>query len=39
VNLVDTETGKKKQLAYYSVKVENEEYVVCSTRHNSMGTF
>ncbi len=39
VNLVDTETGKKKQLVYYSVKVENEEYVVCSTRHNSMGTF
>ena len=35
VDLVDTETGKKKQLGSYSVRVENEEYVVCSDRHNS----
>ncbi len=37
VNLVDTETGKKQLLGSYSVRVENDEYVVCSARHNSMG--
>ncbi|CDG65645.1 MAG: hypothetical protein PWQ15_1411 [Methanobacterium sp.] len=31
VNLVDTETGHKKQMAKYSVKVENDDYVVYST--------
>lgn len=36
INLIETETGNKRQLAYYSIKVENEEYVVCSYKHGSL---
>lgn len=34
VNLISTETGDKKRIANYSVKVENEEYLICSYKHN-----
>lgn len=36
VNLINTETGLKKELANYSVKVEDEEYMICSYKHNSV---
>lgn len=36
VNLINTETGYKRELANYSVKVEKEEYVICSYKHNSL---
>lgn len=36
VNLINTETGDKKQLANYSVRVEAEEYMICSYKHNSL---
>ncbi|MDI6724613.1 MAG: metallophosphoesterase [Methanobacterium sp.] len=36
VNLIRTETGDKRELANYSVKVEKEEYVICSYKHNSL---
>ena len=36
VNLINTETGDKRQLANYSVRVEAEEYMICSYKHNSL---
>lgn len=36
VNLINTETGDKRQLANYSVRVEEEEYMICSYKHNSL---
>jgi len=36
VKLINTETGHKRQLANYSVKLEGEEYVICSYKHNSV---
>ncbi len=36
VNLINTETGHLKELANYSVKVEGEEYMICSYKHNSL---
>lgn len=38
VNLINTETGYKRELANYSVKVEKEEYVICSYKHNSLNS-
>lgn len=35
VNLVNTSTGYKKELAEYTVKVEGDEYMICSYTHNS----
>lgn len=33
VNLINTETGKKREMANYSVRLEQEEYVISSYRH------
>lgn len=33
VNLINTETGAKSEMANYSVKVEEKEYVICSYNH------
>ena len=35
VNLINTETGYKKDLAKYSVEVDGNEYNICSYNHNS----
>ncbi len=36
VNLINTESGNKRELANYSVRVEEEEYMICSYKHNSV---
>ena len=36
VNLINTETGYKKELANYSVEVNGNEYSICSYNHNSL---
>jgi hypothetical protein len=36
VNLINTETGYKKEIAHYSVKVEGDEFNICSYKHNSL---
>jgi 3',5'-cyclic AMP phosphodiesterase CpdA len=33
VNLINTETGAKREMANYSVRLEQEEYVICSYKH------
>lgn len=33
VNLINTENGDKREMANYSVRLEQEEYVICSYRH------
>ena len=33
VNLINTETGSKREMANYSVRVEGEEYIICSYKH------
>lgn len=38
IDLIDTETGKSKLMANYTVKVENEEYVVCAQKHKGDAT-
>lgn len=35
-NLINTKTGYKRELARYSVKVEGEEYNICSYKHNTL---
>ncbi|HMK54570.1 MAG TPA: metallophosphoesterase [Methanobacteriaceae archaeon] len=35
VNLINSQSGYKKEMANYSVKVEGTEYLICSYRHNS----
>lgn len=34
VNIINTESGNKRELARYSVKVEGDEYNICSHKHN-----
>lgn len=34
VNMINTETGYKRELARYSVQVEGDEYNICSHKHN-----
>jgi len=36
VNLINTKTGYKREIARYSVQVEGEEYNICSYKHNSL---
>ncbi len=36
VNLINTETGYKKELANYSVEVDGNEYSICSYNHNAL---
>lgn len=36
VNLVNTETGKKKEMAHYSVDVEDDEFTIHSYNHNTL---
>lgn len=36
VNLINTETGYKKELAKYSVDLDGNEYCVCSYQSNSI---
>lgn len=36
VNLINTETGYKRELASYSVQIEGQEYNICSYNHNSL---
>ena len=36
VNLINTETGYKKELANYSVEVDGNEYSICSYNHNTL---
>jgi len=33
VNLINTENGAKREMANYSVRVEQEEYVICAYKH------
>jgi 3',5'-cyclic AMP phosphodiesterase CpdA len=35
VNLINSQTGYKKEMANYSVKVDGSEYLICSYCHNS----
>jgi hypothetical protein len=34
VNLINTETGYKKEMANYKVGVDGDEYSICSYNHN-----
>ncbi len=34
VNIINTETGYKKELARYSVKMDDDEFNICSIKHN-----
>ena len=36
VNLINTETGYKRKIANYSVKVDGKEYNICSYKHESL---
>ncbi len=33
INLINTENGDKKEMANYSVKMDQEEYLICSYKH------
>jgi 3',5'-cyclic AMP phosphodiesterase CpdA len=33
VNLINTENGAKREMANYSVRVEQEEYIICAYKH------
>ena len=36
VNLINSETGYKKEMANYSVAVDGNNYGICASNHNSL---
>ena len=36
VNLINTETGDKKELAKYSIELDGKEYSICSYKRDSV---